>query len=79
MAKSKATKRKHFNIDASVLHALDALARDSDDSFEELADVAFHELLKKRGRQISLKDALQISVRTVPANDREPRRPRAKA
>ena len=77
-AKPKATKRKQFNIEASVMHALDTLARDSGDSLEQLVDVAFRDLLKKRGRPITLKDALQVSVRTVPANDREPKRPRAK-
>ena len=77
-AKPKATKRKQFNIDASVMHALYALGRDSGESLDQLVDVAFRDLLKKQRRPISLKDALQVSVRTIPANDHESKRPRAK-
>lgn len=78
-AKTRATERKLFTLNARVKQALDDLVPDSGDSPDQLADVAFRDLLKKRGRPISLKDALQRSVRTTPANDREPKRPRSKA
>ena len=78
-AKPKATKRKQFTVDASVLFALEALARDSGDGLDQLADTAFRDLLKKQRRPISFKDVLRDSIRTLPANDREPKRPRAKA
>ena len=77
--KPRATKRKQFTVDASVMQALEALARDSGDDLDQLADTAFRDLLKKHRRPISLKDALQVSVRALPANDRELKRPRAKA
>lgn len=78
-AKPKPVRRKLFIVDASVLHALSQLARDTGETFNDLADIAFRDLLKKRLRPVSLKEALQGSVRAVPANDREPKRPRAKA
>ena len=79
MAKTPATKRKQFNLDANVLNALEALARDNGDSLDQLADLAFRDLLKKLGRPVSLREALQVSARNLPANDREPKRSRKKA
>jgi hypothetical protein len=79
MAKPPAIKRKQFNLDANVLYALEALARDNGDSLDQLADLAFRDLLKKLRRPISLREALQVSARTLPDNDREPKRSRAKA
>jgi hypothetical protein len=78
MAKPPLIKRKQFNLDANVLYALEALARDKGDSLDHLADLAFRDLLKKLRRPISLREALQVSARALPANDREPKR-RAKA
>jgi hypothetical protein len=46
IAKPPAIKRKQFNLDANVLDALEALARDNGDSLDQLADVAFRDLLK---------------------------------
>ena len=43
--------------------ALDQLARDRMMTFQELADEAFRDLLKKHGRPTDLKDALRRSVR----------------
>jgi hypothetical protein len=79
MAKTPATKRKQFNLDANVVNALEALARDNGDSLDQLADFAFRDLLKKLGRPVSLREALQVSARALPANDREPKRSRKKA
>lgn len=75
--KPKLTKRKQFTLDVSVTLALEHMARDSNESLDQLADVAFRDLLKKHRRPISLRDALQVSVRTT-ANDHEPKRPRVK-
>jgi hypothetical protein len=44
-------------------HALDLLARDRMMGFQELADEAFADLLKKRGRPTDLKTALRESVK----------------
>jgi hypothetical protein len=79
MANPKPIKRKQFSLDANVLYALEALARDNGDSLDQLADIAFRDLLKKLRRPVSLQEALQVSARTLPANDREPKRPRVKA
>lgn len=79
VADPKSIKRKQFSLDANVLYALEALARDNRDRLDQLADLAFRDLLKKFRRPVSLQEALQVSARTLPANDREPKRPRAKA
>jgi hypothetical protein len=76
MAKAPTTKRKQFNLDANVLNALESFARDNGDSLDQLADLAFRDLLKKLGRPVSLREALQLSARTLSANDREPKRSR---
>jgi len=54
-------KRIHF--DDETWHALDLLARDRMMDFQELADEAFSDLLKKHGRPIDLKTALRESVK----------------
>ena len=51
--------------------ALDQLARDRMMTFQELADEAFRDLLKKHGRPTDLKDALRKSARE--AGDDKPR------
>jgi hypothetical protein len=45
------------------------LARDSLKDFQELADEAFADLLKKYDRPVTLKAALRESARRLPAND----------
>jgi hypothetical protein len=71
---AKFTRRKQFTLDAHLLNAVENLARDSGSSLDKLTEDALRDLLKKYRRPISLEDALQHSVRAVPANDREPRR-----
>lgn len=78
-AKAKTTRRKQFTLDVGVLNAVEGLARDTGGSVDALTEDALRDLLKKHRRPISFKDALRDSVRTVPANDREPKRPRGKA
>ena len=54
---------KRIQFDNETLHALTSLASDSMMDFQELADEAFRDLLRKHHRPIDLKDALIKSVR----------------
>ncbi|MFL9828782.1 hypothetical protein [Rhodoplanes sp. SY1] len=63
-----------MQLDDETFEALALLARDSMKDFQELADEAFADLLKKHHRPVGLKDALRQSLRRAPANDR-PARP----
>jgi predicted transcriptional regulator len=69
---AKATKRKTFHINPDVAYALETLARDADKHIDALAEEALRDYLKKRGRPITVEDALRESVRVIPANDRSP-------
>ena len=60
--------RKLVEIEPDVLRALTLLGRDRMQEFQELADEAFRDLLKKHHRPVTLKESLKQSVRT-PAND----------
>jgi uncharacterized protein with von Willebrand factor type A (vWA) domain len=53
---------KRVQIDDETWHALALLARDSMLSFQDLADEAFRDLLRKHGRPIDLKAALRQSA-----------------
>ena len=53
---------KRVNIDDESWVALDLLARDRMATFQELADEAFADLLKKHGRPVDLKSALRKSA-----------------
>jgi hypothetical protein len=63
---------KRVQFDAETLAALDLLGKDSMKDFQDLADEAFADLLKKHHRPVRLKDALRQSLRREPANDRTP-------
>jgi len=54
---------KRVQVDDETLHALNVLARDRMMDFQELADEAFGDLLKKHGRSTDLKTALRASVK----------------
>jgi hypothetical protein len=54
---------KRVQFDDETWHALDLLARDRMMDFQELADEAFSDLLKKHGRATDLKTALRESVK----------------
>jgi hypothetical protein len=54
---------KRVQFDDETLHALNVLARDRMMDFQELADEAFTDLLKKHGRPVDLKTALRESVK----------------
>lgn len=53
---------KRVNIDGETWAVLDLLARDRMATFQELADEAFADLLKKHGRPVGLKAALRKSA-----------------
>jgi len=54
---------KRVRFDDEMWHALDLLARDRMMDFQELADEAFSDLLKKHGPPTDLKTALRESVK----------------
>lgn len=62
--------KKLIEFDEDVLQKLTILARDRMGTFQELADEAFADLLKKHGVPVDLKDALKKSARPT----RKPRR-----
>jgi hypothetical protein len=53
---------KRVQFDEETWQALDLLARDQMKTFQELADEAFADLLKKNNRPANLKDALRKSA-----------------
>jgi hypothetical protein len=65
---------KRIQFDPATWAAVDLLAKDTMKDFQELADEAFADLLKKHHRPVELKDALRQSLRREPANDQAPAR-----
>jgi hypothetical protein len=63
---------KRVQIDNESWAALDLLARDRMMTFQELADEAFADLLKKHGRPVDLRAALRksagVSADVIPLN-----------
>jgi len=57
---------KRVQIDDETWAALDLLGKDRMSTFQELADEAFRDLLKKHNRPTSLKAALKGSVKSSP-------------
>ena len=55
-------KGKRVQFDDETWSALDLLARDQMKTFQELADEAFRDLLRKHGRPADLKEALRRSA-----------------
>jgi hypothetical protein len=53
---------KRVQVDDEIWQALDLLARDRMQDFQELADEAFRDLLRKYGRPTDLKSALRQSL-----------------
>ena len=68
----KGSRRKLIEFDAESWHALHSLSQDSMKSLQDLANEAFRDLLKKHRRPTTLKEMLQESVRSHPANDQMP-------
>ncbi len=71
--------RKLIAFDDDTLDKLKQLARDRMATFQELADEAFADLLKKHGIPIDLKDALRKSARLVAEPDGKSNRPKRPA
>jgi hypothetical protein len=75
---------KRVQFDEETWQALDLLARDSMSEFQELADEAFRDLLRKHDRPVGLKAALRRSagvsnvtafpVKSVPKSKEKPAR-----
>ena len=74
---------KRVQLDDETWQALDLLARDSMVSFQDLADEAFRDLLRKHGRPIDLKTALRqsagASAEVVPLRGKRKGRGRSKS
>ena len=68
-SKPETLKGKRVVFDAATWTALDLYARDSMKSFQEIADEAFADLLKKHGRPTDLKEALRRSSQQLGVND----------
>jgi hypothetical protein len=58
---------KRVQLDEESWVALDLLARDRMMTFQELADEAFADVLKKHGRPVDLRAALRKSARVADA------------
>jgi predicted transcriptional regulator len=58
-------RRKLIEFDDETWLALNVLARDTASSFQELADEAIRDLLRKHGRTADLRTALRQSVRSA--------------
>jgi hypothetical protein len=72
---------KRVQFDDETWRQVDLLGRDQMKDFQELADEAFRDLLKKHGRPTDLKDALRRSAgisatvhRLKPGKAKKPRR-----
>lgn len=68
--------RKLIAFDDDTLPKLTQLARDRMATFQELADEAFADLLKKHGIPVDLKDALRKSARV--SRDATPKKKKSK-
>jgi hypothetical protein len=72
-------KGKRVRFDDETWQALDLLSRDQMKDFQELADEAFRDLLRKHGRPADLKEALRRSAGVSASVHRlEPAHPRRK-
>jgi len=60
--KGRAMPGKRIQIDEQTWQQLNLLGHDQMKEFQELADEAFRDLLKKYGRPVDLKDALRRSA-----------------
>jgi hypothetical protein len=74
---------KRIQLDDETWQALDLLGRDTMRDFQELADEAFRDLLRKHGRPTDLKSALRqsagLSAEVVPLRRKGKARRRSKS
>jgi hypothetical protein len=66
--------KKRLAFEGECWHALNQLALASGKTFQELADEAFRDLLRKHHRPATLQEALRQSARLQPSNDAKPPR-----
>jgi hypothetical protein len=71
-AEAPDTVGKRVTFDLETWQALDLLARGRMMPFQELADEAFRDVLKKHGRPYDNRDAFKRSARLAQANDDNP-------
>ena len=64
-AQAPDVRRKLVEFDPATWVALDLLRRDTFMSFQELADEAFRDLLRKHNRPVELRDQLKQSARAA--------------
>jgi hypothetical protein len=64
--KSSDARRKLIEFDGETWNALEILRRDRLATWQDLADEAFADLLKKHGRPVDLRTALRKSARQAP-------------
>ncbi len=67
-------RRKLVAFDRETWNAVDLLGRDTFMTFQELADEAFRDLLRKHGRPVELRDQLKRSARAAEAEKAAQRR-----
>jgi hypothetical protein len=72
---SEPVRRKMIAFEPESWTALDLLRRDSFKTFQELADEAFADLLKKHNRPTDLRTALRQSAKEAKAPERRSPRP----
>ena len=72
-------KGKVIKFEAEDFAALDQLARDRMMTFQELADEAFRDLIKKHGRPTDLKEALRRSANLSSSATKQKKHSRAAA
>jgi hypothetical protein len=70
---------KRVQFDDETWHALNLLAHDRMQDFQELADEAFRDLLQKHGRPIDLKTALHQSASMDTAVEKAPKKSKGRA
>ena len=71
-SKSRETQGKRVEFDLETWQTLDLLARDRMMTFQELADEAFADLIKKHDRPRDMRDAFKRSARALSANENRP-------
>ena len=64
-AQAPDVRRKLVEFDPETWVAVDLLGRDTFMSFQELADEAFRDLLRKHNRPVELRDQLKQSARAA--------------
>jgi len=67
-SREEGSRRKLVEFDDETWAALDVLARDRLASFQELADEAFRDLLRKHHRPVGLRAALKESAKAGAAS-----------